>query len=382
MAAPQRLVARGGGTIIEPLGDETPLTGVLHVFVAFDWGEEVDLEQARKIVPAEVQALVRRPRTPSSIAYRLAPLRFVLGNLLVQMPEIGQQLVEVDATLFDFAAVSASLKVPFRLTPAQLTRLAGWLADPASLVLLTRSALTPLYQQLRPAISKPEWRADFTEEYLVFEFPPSESLSPETLVERHTPWLASLLALEPNALSAEELADAVRLRVSYSPADLFLADWAAAVLIDRACEETLQVIELSNLQLLEYRYIDNRLDDIIEVAYRQIQPSSRWRFPLSMFHGPLRQLGELKVDANEVFERTGNVLKLVGDQYLARAYRQLAERFHLPQWEESIHRKLEVIESVYKTLADQAATARGELLEVTVVILIVIEVVAALMGKH
>jgi hypothetical protein len=371
-----------GDTIINALADGTPLNGILHVFVAFDWGEEVDLEQARKRVPAEFQALARRPRTPSSIAYRPAPLRFVLGHLPVQLPEIGQFLVEVDATLFDFAAVSASLRVPFQLTPAQLTHLAGWLADPTSLILLTRSALTPLHQQLKPAISKPEWRDDLSEEYLVFEFPPSPALEPQTLVERHTPWLASLLALETTPLSAEELADAVRLRVSYSPSDLFLVDWAAAVLIDEKCGETLQVIELSNLQLLEYRYIDNRLDDILAVAYRQIQPSRwRWRLP-QMFHGPLRQLGELKVEANEVFERTGNVLKLVGDQYLSRAYRQLAERFHLRQWEESIQRKLEVIESVYKTLSDQSATARGELLEIAVVVLIVLELVTALVGRH
>ena len=356
----------------------------MHVFVAFDWGEEVNLDEARKLASAEVLALARRPRTPSSIAYRIAPLRFVLGHLSVQLPEIGQIFAEVDATLFDFAAVSASIEVPFHLTPAQLTRLAAWLADPLPLVLQMRSTLTSLYQQLKPAIGKAEWREDLSEEYLVFKFPPSPALDPGTLLKQHTPWLASLLALDSNALSGEETADAVRLHVSYSPNDLFLADWAAAVLIDRDCEETMQVIELSNVQLLEYRYIDNRLDDILAAAYRQLQPRASFfsRLPLSMFHRPMRQLGELKVDANEVFERTGNVLKLVGDQYLARTYRQLAERFHLPEWEESIHRKLEVIEGVYKTLSDQAETARGELLEVTVVILIVIEVVAALAGRH
>src|SRR5436853_4433262 len=38
--------------------------------------------------------------------------------------------------------------------------------------------------------------------------------------------------------------------------------------------------------------------------------------------------------------RSGNVLKLVGDQYLARVYRMLAGRFHLENWEQSIQRKL------------------------------------------
>ena len=47
----------------EALTAETVLSGTLHVYVAFDWGEEVDLDHARRIVPAEVQGLARRPRT-------------------------------------------------------------------------------------------------------------------------------------------------------------------------------------------------------------------------------------------------------------------------------------------------------------------------------
>ncbi len=59
----------------------------------------------------------------------------------------------------------------------------------------------------------------------------------------------------------------------------------------------------------------------------------------------------LKVEATDLFERTGNVLKLVGDQYLARVYDLLVSvRFHLKEWEESIRRKLEVAEGVYQVV--------------------------------
>ena len=92
----------------------------------------------------------------------------------------------------------------------------------------------------------------------------------------------------------------------------------------------------------------------------------------------MRAVGELKAEANELFERTENVLKLVGDQYLARVYRQLASRFHLQDWEQSIQRKLEVIEGIYQVLSDQAATYRGELLEIIIVLLIIIEIGLAL----
>ena len=93
------------------------------------------------------------------------------------------------------------------------------------------------------------------------------------------------------------------------------------------------------------------------------------------------ELGELKVEATGLFERTGNVLKLVGDQYVSRLYRLLSTRFHLPEWEKSIGRKLEVLEGVYEVLSDQASHFRSELLEVLVVLLIVTEIVITLV-KH
>ena len=48
-------------------------TGTLHVFVAFDWGDDMDLDQARQLVPAEVQDLNRRRPTPTSIDNRTPP---------------------------------------------------------------------------------------------------------------------------------------------------------------------------------------------------------------------------------------------------------------------------------------------------------------------
>ncbi|MEX2120887.1 MAG: hypothetical protein WD847_14950 [Pirellulales bacterium] len=50
--------------------DATVLSGALHIHVAFDWGDEVDLAQAQQLAPSRLRALTRRPRTPSSIAYR------------------------------------------------------------------------------------------------------------------------------------------------------------------------------------------------------------------------------------------------------------------------------------------------------------------------
>jgi len=41
-----------------------------------------------------------------------------------------------------------------------------------------------------------------------------------------------------------------------------------------------------------------------------------------------------------------------------------------------------LVEGIYKTLADQAATARAEQLELTIVLLIVLEIVMAFVRGH
>jgi len=360
------------------------LAGVLHIFAAFDWGEEIDLEQVRRLVPAETHELPRRRRTPTSVGYRPAPLHIVLPPVALELPEVGEIRAAAGVTIFDFAAVSLSVRVPFRLAADGLRRLAGWLGDPSPVVRCARGALAMLYQQLLPAIKNALWREDFSEEYFVFQLPPAQTLpSPAQFLDVNVDgfgvWLAGLVRLESGPLSLEEVNEALRLHLRYSPADLFVPDWAAAVLIDRDCDETLQVVEFANLQLLEFRHIDNRLDDSLTGAYRLVHPLTRswlpfWRSPAR----PLRVLGELKVEANELFERTGNVLKLVGDQYLARVYRLVETRFHLDAWERNILRKMEVAEGVYKVVADQTASLRTEFLEIIVILLILLEIVLAL----
>jgi hypothetical protein len=172
----------------------------------------------------------------------------------------------------------------------------------------------------------------------------------------------------------------MRLPLRYGRHDLFIPDWAAAVLLDyeRESDETLQVIEFANLQLLEYRHIDDRLDTFLTRADDFLRRTTRSRMPF--WRGPetpLRVLGEFQVEANGLFERTGNVFKLVGDQYLARVYRLLATRFHLGEWERGIQRKLDVLEEVYKVLSDQTATFRIEFMEVIVITLIFFEILLA-----
>jgi len=69
-----------------------------------------------------------------------------------------------------------------------------------------------------------------------------------------------------------------------------------------------------------------------------------------------------------------NTLKLLGDQYLARVYRLVNKRFHLDEWDASIIRKLQTLESIYEKISDQATDRRMEVLEWVIIILIAVSV--------
>lgn len=355
---------------------DVPLCGQLHMFLAFDLGDEIDLERVSSLVSARAHVLPRRARTPATIAYRPAPLRLRTAPFAIDLPELPPTTAAAEVTCFDFAAVSLSIKLPFALPAEQLIRLTAGLADPEALVLEARTALEPLFELLLPAITDPEL-SDTSEEYFVFELPPGPPLPPaDQLIASHAPWLARLVRLETGPLSADEVTEALRLRLSYTPEDLFIPEWSAALLIDRDCQQTLEVIEFANLQLLEFRYTDSRLDERLADAYRLIHPLTRSWLPFwQTYARRLRELGDLRIEANAVFERAGNALKLIGDQYLSRVYGMLVARFHLNEWEHSIERSLNTVEEVYGAVSDQAATFRAEFLEVAIVLLILIEIV-------
>src|SRR5262249_876631 len=164
----------------------------------------------------------------------------------VEFAELGTVQAQAGVTIFDFGAVSVGFHMPFSASPAALLRWAGTLADSTPLIQQARGTVTPLHDQLMPAIQHPRCQPQLSQEHLVFQFGPD--MLPQTGDDA---CLAGMVHLECGPLSAEEITEALRYRLSYSPDDLFVPDWAAAVLVDRDCEDTLHAIDFANLQLLE-----------------------------------------------------------------------------------------------------------------------------------
>jgi hypothetical protein len=82
----------------------------------------------------------------------------------------------------------------------------------------------------------------------------------------------------------------------------------------------------------------------------------------------------MQVDSAVLFEGVNNALKLLGDQYLARVYRLVSQRFHLTEWDAGILRKLQTLESIYEKMSDQAVNWRMEILEWIIIVLIAVSI--------
>jgi hypothetical protein len=142
------------------------------------------------------------------------------------------------------------------------------------------------------------------------------------------------------------------------------------------------VLEFVNVELLEMRFLDRRLDAALEKAYALL---ARRNWGRSWWPGTvrndLRDLGALQVENAALFEGVNNALKLVGDQFLARVYRLASERFHLAEWDATILRKLDTLDSLYGKTADLASAMRIEILEWIIILLIAFEVVWSFVGE-
>ncbi len=355
------------------------LEATIHLAFAFDIGYEIDLKHAGALLPGESGPLTRRRRTPESIRYRPSPLRVAMDASGLVLPggiaTLGPPRGEL--SLFDFGAISLMVQHRVRATPMELLRVAADLAEPAELTTAARLVLAPWVERIKPVVIGFEM-SDISEEYFVFQL---GEVGPNWIHE-HADWVAGLIRLESGPLSQREIQEATRLSLSYAPNDLVVLDWAAGFVADRECADTLQVIEFANVQLLEFRHIDDRLDDRLEAAYRLIRPGQPDRWPRRIWRthtDTLRSVRELEIEATSLFERADNALKLIGDQYLSRVYGLASGRFHLEEWQQSIQRKLKTVGDVYDLMVQQASGARLELLELIVIILIAMEIVLALL---
>lgn len=352
--------------------------GICHVHFAYDVGLGIDLVAAATHVqsPAQREAVRRVRPTPSHFNFAQPPLRTVQHGDPVAI-ESFSTLPRVELVLFDFGAVSVAYQVPFDGPLAALRTLSNALYENERLLEDSRRRVAALLESMAAAVVRPRL-ADLVEDYAIFHVASAAAetdggVAAAIEANRHT--IAQILRAETQPLSDDEIADALASRIAYAPDETVIVDWNGAILFQQEIDDVRAVLEYANVELLELRWLDDQLDGVLNRSYEVLArgPSGRWRrrFPL-MPDREIRQIAQLQMDSALLFEGVNNALKLIGDQYLARLYRLAANRLHLPEWDASILRKLQTVESIYQKLSDAAATQRLEVLEWIIIALIAI----------
>ncbi|OLC03548.1 MAG: hypothetical protein AUH78_19125 [Gemmatimonadetes bacterium 13_1_40CM_4_69_8] len=349
--------------------------GTCFPLFAYDVARAIDLDAAERriLAGAERQTVKQRRRAPASFEYRPAPLRVTRPGE-VHVLGAYRTAPTLELVLYDFGAISVSYAVPIEGPLLGLPALAYELWGNERLVADARRHVEELLATLGDAALRPRI-ADFVEDYSIFQIEAfAAPCDAAALWTDHAHTVAQVLRAEPHTLSQQEVADATASRLSFGPDDATFIDTDATLLFDPEGDDVRAVLEFANIQLLEMRFLDQQLDDILERAYELLQPRPT-RVVGSGSDGPdLRRLARLQLDGAILFEQVTNALKLVGDQYLARVYSLTSRRFHLSAWDASITRKLQTIDSIYAKMADRASSRRMEILEWIIIVLIAVSI--------
>lgn len=376
------MVANIQKTHRKPAGELAPrrrYTGeVVYIYaydVAYDLNRPLVNELlGQKVVPFAFDSSRRHPR--HHFFYKPQMIRLPAMERVGPSGPVNLHRV---VKLLPVGAISITVRVPFEVERLEdLVAFHDLQFEGGSLNLDVRLLAEAVHQELAPYSVRPNPRLSDEEAYTVFclDAPMRNSdgipAGAEHWLQANRREVAALLTQETdiNLLSAQESDESTRRYLSYYQNDLVVVDWDAALIVDDRADfdETLYVMELANLQLAELEAYDRLLDDALERSYRDLnQRNTRTRAHV------LRDLREIRIDMARVSDELMNITKFFGDWHLARIYENIAARFHLGDWHHAVEEKLKTLDELYEILKHDQNNRWMLILEVTIVLLFIID---------
>lgn len=358
---------------------------VVYIY-AFDVAYEMVRQPVRELLGQPVAQFVvdASKRSPRHL--------FFYRPQMVRLPPLerigpgGPLRIERVVKLLPVGAISITMRVPFEVE--RIEDLVGYhdlQFSNGSLHDEVRRLAEDVRRELSPYYIRPVPQLAEEEAYTVFCIDsPLISENGAPLNAEHW-WranrraVASLLTQEPDIdhLSRQEADESTGRYLTYYEHDLVVIDWDAALIIDERqnFDEALYVMELANLQLAELEAYDRILDGSLERSYRDLS-SRRLRSRVNALH----ELRELRIDLARFSDELSNITKFFGDWHLARIYENISARFHLADWHKTLDGKLKTLDDLYQLLNHERTNRLMLILEVTIVLLFVIDVILLILG--
>lgn len=365
------------------------LVGEVVYLYAFDVAYEMIRKPVASLLGQPVAEFTvgsskRSPR--QAFFYRAQMVRLPALERLI---ESGPVRIERSVKLLPVGAIGIMLRVPFSV--ARLEDLTDFhelrFSNGMSVYEEARNLAEEVRRELAPYYIRPVEQLRDDEAYTVFCLSGAvpavdgRAVTCEEWLIRNRPKVTALLTEEPDPgrLSEQEVEESTSKSFSYYDRDLVVIDWDAALVIDepRFYEEVLYLMELANVQLAELEAYDRLLDAAVERSYRDIT-ARRWKGWQTI--GVQRDLREIRIDLARLSDELSNITKFFGDWHLARIYQGLSARFHLSEWHHTIDDKLKTLDDLYQLLRAEQNTRWMLILEVSVVILFIIDLVVLAVG--
>ncbi len=311
-----------------------------------------------------------------------------MAILPAELRHINTEAVQIQRSIkvFNVGAISIQIRVPFQVE--KIVDLVGYHElkfAQSSIEDEVKQLAERAKQELEPYCVQPVSHLTQIENYTVFclhDLPHNEDCSKfqaEDWLKTNRFEVAGLLTEEANTayLSEQEATESTGQYLTYYSHDLVVIDWDAALVVGEkdSLDDILHIMEVANVQLVELSAYDRLLDGSLEKAYRDL---TKRRVKVGReIH---RSLREIRVDLARFSDELSNITKFFGDWHLARIYTGLSNRFHIADWYQVIREKLKTLGDLYQLLQQDWINFWMVLLEATIVLLFILDVVLLLVG--
>jgi len=363
---------------------KTPYRGEVVYIYAYDIAYDIKNEPVEKILSQ-----------PTS-DYLVSPSKRIPKQMFFYRPRVAEfagekrtlsngQIVEVrkGVKIFGVGAMTVQVRVPFEVE--RLDELVDYhdleFADSALEEEVTRFAESIL-KDIEPYCVRPVPSLLGAEAYTVFclaHLPGVEGqdVRAEDWLKANRRRVASLLMQEEDdeVLSEQEVNESTGLYLSYYGDDLVVVDWDSAIVVGQqdALDDVLHIMEVANVQLVELAAYDKVLDEALQLAYSDVSGQKARSTGVVLLN-----LRELRIDLARISDELSNITKFFGDWHLAKTYKNLTDRFHLTDWQRIIIEKTRTLDGLYQIILQNRFNAWMFVLEVTIVLLFIIDLVVLL----
>jgi len=364
--------------------ENEPLRGRLRALLLFDVAEEIDLPLLHTVLgtkPSRREPAFRHP-APEYVRFERPPVMEDLG--ITRIDETQQLHTRV--RYFEYGVVSVEFQTPFEASWETLLWLAQrWVMSPA-LEGLASTLLRDRLGILKDTLRKP-YEGWISEDYYIVQLDPVQDgaggvLSAEELVRQRGIQIAQVVRGEEIPLSTAGQGEVLQSSMSYYRTDLVVIGWVAAFVYDSpsAASPIIDLLEYANTQLLEFRYYDEVLTRVLADVYDQLD-LSRGIFASWKLAGEAGKLNTIRLDCQELTERTDNAIKFLSDMFYARVYRLASSRVGVTDYRDLVTEKLATARDLYESMVNEFHQGRAFVLELLVVIILIIEIVFLFRGK-